>query len=390
MNKKFSVFYFLTGFLLCLTVIFNFSTKQNVYADQIKTESKSAILVHADSGEILYKKNEMARLPIASMCKIMTLLICYENVDNGNLSLDEEITVSERASSMGGSQVFLRANGKYKASELIKSISVASANDSCVAMAERLYGTEEEFVNKMNEKCQELGLLNTKFSNCTGLPKPEQYSCAYDVAVMFGELIKHQKYFDISNIWMQDFVHNDGNITQMTNTNKLIRFYNGCDCGKTGFTSEAGHCLTASASRNGMRLISVVINAPNSKTRFAEVSNMFNYGFSNFESKKIVDCSKNLEYTVNVCKGKKDKIEVISENSISIVCKKGENRNFEFVFEPLEKIVAPIYTGDVVGKLNVYEKGVLVASVNVLSSEENLKKTYFDVLKETGENWNII
>lgn len=391
MYKKFSVFYFLSIFLICIGVIFGVKPKNNVaFAEEVNVTSKSAILVDANSGEVLYNKNELERLPIASMCKIMTMLICFENIDNGNLSLDEEITVSERASSMGGSQVFLRANEKYKVFELLKSISVASANDSCVALAEKLYGSEEEFVCKMNKKCEELSLLNTKFSNCTGLPKPEQYSCALDVSKMFSELIKHPKYFEISNIWMQDFVHPDNSVTQMANTNKLIRFYNGCDSGKTGFTSEAGHCLTASAKRNGLRLVSVVIKAPNSKTRFAEVSNMLNYGFNNFESKKIIDSSKNLDLQVAVEKGKKDKIEVCCENDVSITIKKGQSRNFEFVFEPSENIKAPVKIGEIVGKLNVYENGVLISSVNVLSNEEVLRKTYFDVIKDAQLNWNII
>jgi D-alanyl-D-alanine carboxypeptidase (penicillin-binding protein 5/6) len=300
------------------------------------------------------------------------------------------VVVSKNASSMGGSQVFLEENGVYKVSELIKSISVASANDSCVAMAEKLYGSEEEFVKVMNNKCTELGLNNTKFSNCTGLPKPEQYSTAKDVSVIFNNLIKHDKYFEISNIWMENFIHPEGRITEMSNTNKLVRFYDGCDSGKTGFTSEAGHCLTASAKRNGLRLIAVVISAPDSKTRFNEVSSMLNYGFSNYECKKIIDKNEILSISAKVEGGKKDNIKIIPQEDFYSLTKKGEKRSYEINFTPNSKIKAPINVGDYVGKISIFENGIEIFSTNVLSNEEVLSKTYFDVLKDISHNFNLI
>lgn len=392
MRKKFSVLYFIFGFIICLSTLFSLSIKGRVFADEIKKDysSKSMILIDANTGTTLYSKNENERLPIASMCKIMTLLLIYENVDSGNISLDDEVVVSKNASSMGGSQVFLEENGVYKVSELIKSISVASANDSCVAMAEKICGSESDFVAKMNEKCIELGLSNTKFANCTGLPKPEQYSTAHDVAIIFKNLIKHKQYFEVSNIWMEDFSHPQGRVTQMANTNKLVRFYDGCDCGKTGYTSEAGHCLTASAKRNGLRLIAVVIKAPDSKTRFSEVSSMLNYGFSNFESKKIVDDNSNLDIPLKVEGGKKDYILVKPENSIYILSKKGEKRSLEVSFEPISKIKAPILSGETVGKISIYENGLEIDSVNVVSSEDVMQKSYFDVIKDISLNFNVI
>ena len=390
MRNKFSVFYFLFAFLICFGTLFSFNTNKSAYADDLKQVSKSAILIDAGSGKTLYSKNENERLPIASMCKIMTLLVIYENVDNGNISLNDDVVVSKNASSMGGSQVFLEENGVYKVSELIKSISVASANDSCVAMAEKLYGSEEEFVKVMNNKCTELGLNNTKFSNCTGLPKPEQYSTAKDVSVIFNNLIKHDKYFEISNIWMENFIHPEGRITEMSNTNKLVRFYDGCDSGKTGFTSEAGHCLTASAKRNGLRLIAVVISAPDSKTRFNEVSSMLNYGFSNYECKKIIDKNEILSISAKVEGGKKDNIKIIPQEDFYSLTKKGEKRSYEINFTPNSKIKAPINVGDYVGKISIFENGIEIFSTNVLSNEEVLSKTYFDVLKDISHNFNLI
>ena len=183
------------------------------------------------------------------MCKVMTLTLALEAVDNGQLSLDEYITASENASSMGGSQVFLASGCQYKVDQLIKSIVVCSANDSCVALSEKLAGNEESFVAMMNSKAQEIGCTDTLFSNCTGLPKPTQYSCAKDVALMFRNLLKFENYFNYSKIWLEDFVHPDNRTTSMTNTNKLLKKYKLCDGGKTGFTNEAGFCFTATAKK---------------------------------------------------------------------------------------------------------------------------------------------
>ena len=236
------------------------------------------------SGVQLYAKNDETRLPIASMCKIMTLLLAFEAVDCGELTYEEEITVSERAAGMGGSQVFLGAGLSYRTDELLKSIAVCSANDSCVAIAERIAGSEGAFCAEMNERAKELGAENTLFANCTGLPKEPQYSCAKDVALMLRALHKYEKYHEYSHIWLEDFVHPDGRTTQMTNTNKLIRSYQGCAGGKTGFTNEAGFCLAAAAQRGETQVISVVVGADSSQNRFSAVSSLFDYAFDNFES----------------------------------------------------------------------------------------------------------
>ncbi|MBQ9729564.1 MAG: D-alanyl-D-alanine carboxypeptidase, partial [Clostridia bacterium] len=211
----------------------------------IQTHAKGAYVMESSSGTEIYSKDAEKRLPIASMCKIMTLLLCFDDINAGRLSLEESVIASERAASMGGSQVYLDANGEYKVQELLKSIVVCSANDSCVAMAERVCGSESAFVDKMNEKAANLGMNNTLFSNCTGLPKDPQYSCAKDVAKMLSELVKNKEYLTYSRIWMEDFTHPSGRVTGMTNTNTLVRFYEGCDGGKTGFTSQAGFCLAA-------------------------------------------------------------------------------------------------------------------------------------------------
>ena len=395
MKKIFSVFLILLVFLLTITSLFGYSAKGTVFAlnniiDNSEFKSQSVYLMDSATQTEILEKNKEVRLPIASMTKIMTLLLCFEAQERGEISDEELITISENASGMGGSQIFLETNGQYSVSQLIKGITVASANDACVAIAERLCGSEEEFVKKMNERANELEMNNTCFANCTGLPKQGQYSSAEDVAKMFCELLKHESYFKYSKIWMDEIKHPKDRITQISNTNKLVKFYNGCDSGKTGYTSEAGHCLVASAQRNGMRLISVVISAPDSKTRFNEVSSMFNYGFSNFVNKIIIDNTKPLELKVNVLGGKKDKLDVIAENSVSLFSKKNEKRAVDMDFEPTSKVKAPINKGDKVGVIRVYENSIEIACVNVLANENINEKTYFDIIQNIGKEWAII
>ena len=392
MKKSFSVIFILLAFIITIGCFSGFS-KSKVIAEpinEILSESKSAYLIDQNTQTIIYSKNENGRYPIASMCKVMTLLLCFDALNNNEIELSEPITISENAANMGGSQVFLEANGQYTVGELIKSIIVASANDACVAMAERLCGSEDIFVQKMNEKATELGMNDTVFVNCTGLPKPGQYSSAKDVAKMFSELIKNKEYFRFSRIWTDVVKHPKDRLTEISNTNKLIRFYQGCDGGKTGYTSEAGHCLVATATRNAMRLICVVISSPDSKTRFKEVSAMFNYGFANYTNKMIIDDKKTLDIKVEIVGGKKDTVSVIAENPVFIFTQKNQKRSFEIDFVPNSNIKAPVNKGDKVGVLYVFENGIEIANVNVIATETISELTYFDTIKNIGKNWSLI
>ncbi len=391
MKKRFSVIFLFLAFAMSLAI---FSPSLSVKAkdesnDKVCIKSKSAYLIEPFTKTVIFNHNENERLPIASMCKIMTLLLTFEALENNEIATDEIISISENASKMGGSQVFLEKDGEYIVGELIKAIVVASANDACVAMAERLCGSESTFVDKMNEKATSLGMENTNFVNCTGLPKPGQYSCAKDVATMFCELINHREYFKFSRIWTDKIAHPNDRFTEIANTNKLIRFYEGCDGGKTGYTSEAGHCLTACAFRNGMRLVSVIISAPDSKTRFKETSDMFNYGFSNYVNKLIIDNKRPLDLSVSVDKGKKSTIECIAERPVFLFSLKNEKRSVEINFVPNEKIRAPIHVGDVLGKLSVYENSKEIDSVLVLANEEVLERTYIDEIENIIDEWQL-
>ena len=274
------------------------------FADtSLDISSKSAILMDFSSGTILYEKDAEKHLPIASMVKMMTILLTFDEIDNGNLTEETMITTSENASGMGGSQVFIDPYVEYSAGDLIKSVIIASANDASVALAEHISGSEEAFVVKMNEKAKLLGMDNTNYTNCTGLPSPEQYSCAKDCAIVLKEVAGHDIYHKYSTIWMDELTHPSGRKTELVNTNRLIRYYEGCDGGKTGSTNEAGCCLSATAKRNNMRLISVIVGAQNSQTRFNECSKLFNYGFANFENKSIIN-SQTPIFDLPVNKGK--------------------------------------------------------------------------------------
>lgn len=345
----------------------------------INVSSKEAVLI-AEDGQVLFEQNATEKRPIASMTKIMTLLCTYDAIDCGKVSLDDDVVASQRAASMGGSQVFLDANATYKLENLIKSIVVCSANDSCVAVAEHIGGSVESFVETMNDKAKQLGLVATHFENCTGLPAVSQYSCAKDVGVMLSELIKHPHYFTCARIWMEDFVHPSGRVTGMTNTNKLVRFYDGCDGGKTGYTSEAQHCLAATAKRGETRVIAVVVGAPDSKTRFKEVSDMFNYAFANYESKVYLDGSSNID-DIAVKGGKQDRVAVKVEGKMFAFGKKG-NVEYELDIQLPETVKAPIVAGDKLGTAQLTKDGKVVSEVSLVAQTDVQAKSYWDIVKD--------
>lgn len=365
---------------LCAVLVALFVGGVSCQADyEVAVTAKEAILVSED-GQVLAEHNATEHRPIASMTKIMTLLCVYDALDDNKISLDDQVCVSERAASMGGSQVFLEQGGTYTVNNLIKSVVVCSANDSCVALAEHVSGSVESFVKTMNEKCAELGLVDTHFDNCTGLPAVSQYSCAKDVSVMLRNLVKHPHYFSCSRIWMEDFAHPGGRVTGMTNTNKLVRFYQGCDGGKTGFTSEAGHCLAATAVRNGMRVFAVVVGATDSKTRFKEVSDMFNYAFANYEQKVYLADNEKVG-AIDVVGGKANSAEVVSDGQLTFFGKKGQS-TCTVTVEQLDHIQAPVRKGDIIGTARLLRDGEEVASVKLVAACGVEAKSYLDYVKE--------
>ena len=354
--------------------------------NDVDISSRSGILMDYASGEILFAKNAETHLPVASMVKMMTILIALEEYDANNVTLDTMISTTENASGMGGSQVFIDPYVEYSFEDLLKSVIMASANDASVALAEYFNGNEKSFVNRMNKRAKELGMTNTNYVNCTGLPAPEQYSCAKDSAILMREILKHDLYHNYSSIWMDTLTHPSGRETELVNTNKLIRYFEGCDGGKTGSTNEAGCCLTASAKRNDMRLISVIIGAENSKTRFNESSLLLSYGFANFENKLLVDISAPLK-KVKVNKGKLDEVDVYGEENFSVIVKKGDNATYETNMEIPDAVKAPLENGDVVGKVVITKEGSVIKEVNVIVKEGIKHSSYLDNFNKIVENW---
>lgn len=346
--------------------------------EDLAPNAKSAIMIEASTGEILFQKNANEKLAPASMTKMMSMLLIMEEIEKGNLKYDEEITASENASSMGGSQIFLQAGEKMTVTEMLKGIAIASGNDATVAMAERIAGSEEAFVKKMNSRAKELGLKNTNFVTSTGLDADNHYSSAYDMALIAKELVKHEKILEFTGTYEEYLRKNSKNPFWLVNTNKLVRFYQGVDGLKTGFTNIAGYCLTATAKKDNMRLITVVMNEPDSAKRSSDTSKMLDYGFNVYMVKNIIDKNTTLS-KVKVELGEKLTTDIVSKETITILSKKSDKeRNITYETQ-IDKIVAPIKKGDIVGKINILEDGKVISTIDATIKENIDKANIFTI-----------
>ena len=376
----------LTIFILMITTLFVPSVnKVQVSATQTDfTNCKSSILIDMDTEKILYEHNKDERVPIASVTKLMTILLTLENIEDNNISLDDNVLISDNAEGMGGSQIFLDVNEEYKLGDLLKSVIVASANDSSVAIAEHIAGSERNFVGLMNRKASELNLNNTFYSNCTGLPTTDAYSTAFDQAIILKNVLKYDLYHNYSAIWMEDFTHPSGRTTTMTNTNKLSRFYSGCIGGKTGSTNQAKYCLEVGANRNNMNLISVVLGAENSKDRFNISSSLLNYGFENFQN-RVLFSNENLKDMTIKIKGQNRSTHLKCEKEFSITQKNNENLNFSINYN-LPNQLTCVKENQIVGNAEIVLDGVVIERINILSTETHKEATNFDYFKEIIKN----
>ena len=336
----------------------------------ITLTSPSAILTEASTGRVIFEKNADERRPVASVTKVMTILLTLEAIDEGTIKPGDKVIVSPRAQSMGGSQAYLDAGSAYEVSELLKSVIVASANDSAVALAEHIAGAEEAFVARMNERAAELQLTNTHFVNCTGLPAPGHYMSARDVARLSAELDRHPLYYEYSTIWMDEIAHKGGRRTQLTNTNRLVRFYAGCDGYKTGSTNEARYCMSATAKKNGMRLVAVVLGANAGQTRFDEARAMLEYGFAGYTLFTPVKAGDALGMDVAVRLGDEDQVSAVSGGGVSLLLKKGEEKGVTLEAALAESISAPVQRGDLLGEVRVKRGEQVVASVPAVAGED--------------------
>ena len=360
--------------ILILFIIFLPIVKAEEIED-LAPNASSAIMIEASTGEILFRKNENEKLAPASMTKMMSMLLIMEEIENENLKWDEIITASENAASMGGSQIFLETGEKMTVAELLKGIAIASGNDATVAMAERISGSEESFVRKMNQKAKELGLKNTNFVTSTGLDADNHYSSAYDMALIAKELVKHEKILEYTGTYEDYLRTNTSSPFWLVNTNRLVRFYSGVDGLKTGYTSSAGYCLTATAKKDNMRLITVVMNEPNTAKRSADTSKMLDYGFNLYMVRNIIDEETVID-NVKVNLGKELSADIISKETITILNKKSDKiRNITYETD-IKEITAPINKGDKVGTINIIEDGNIISKVDA-TVKENIEKANF-------------
>ncbi|MBR3883025.1 MAG: D-alanyl-D-alanine carboxypeptidase [Clostridia bacterium] len=365
--------------------IWDETTYTNSEANFLNLESESAILIEAKTGKILYEKNPNIPLRPASVTKIMSILLIMEAIKNNEITLETKISCSENASSMGGSQIWLSETENLTVHEMLKAICIASANDCTYAMAEFLCGSEEVFVQKMNDKAKELGMKNTVFKNCHGLDEDGHVSSSYDIALMSKELLtNYPEITEYTTTWMDSL--RDGK-SELVNTNKLIRTYEGATGLKTGSTSLALYNLSASATRNDLSLIAVVMRAPTPKTRFNEAKLLLDYGFNTYIYKTLNN--KNDFYqTVNISKGNKNDVNLIYEESSGVLLKKSNKDNIsQNVIINQNKLVAPIYKGDVLGKIEYLINGNIECSVNLIADDDVSRKSATSTFSYIFSKW---
>ena len=329
----------------------------------------AALLMEADSGQIIFQMNADAPRPVASVTKVMTILLTLEQLEAGRIALSDAITVSDSAAGMGGSQVLLDVGERQSVSTLLKCMIVGSANDAAVALAEAMYGSEALCVEEMNRRAEALGMANSRFVNCTGLPAEGQHTTARDVAVMAREVFARDLYYDFSTVWMEDIDHGDGRTTQLVNTNKLLKLYDGCDGGKTGSTNEAGYCVAATARRGGMRLIAVVLGAASGKERFALAQQLFDYGFANYRQYPVARKGTKVRGQLPVTGGEAEGVRLVLDGDLTLLVNKGDEQRVELSPDLPESVPAPVQPGDVVGRVNVIVDGRSVAQIPVAAAE---------------------
>ncbi|MBQ8555933.1 MAG: D-alanyl-D-alanine carboxypeptidase [Clostridia bacterium] len=349
--------------------------------------SPAVVLAETDTGTIIFEKNADEKREVASITKLMTALLVLEALDRGEVALDDPVQVSANAAAMKGSQALLDANATYSLEDLLRTTIMASANDSAVALSEYLAGSEEAFVAKMNARAAELGMTNTHYVNCTGYPQEGQYTTARDVCTLCCEVAKYPEYTTYSSVWIDTLTHPGGRVTDLTNTNRLVRFYEGCDGFKTGSTDAAKYCLAATASKNGMRLVAIVLGTPVSQTRFDEARAMLDYGFANYQRVAIANKGDLLGESLPVKGGSADSVELALGSGLSMLLKNGQQSGLRLELSLPESIDAPVQEGDVLGLVNVLLDGQVIAKLNCVAASSVPRPGFIEGLYRILENW---
>lgn len=352
----------------------------------IQTKSKSAILMEQGTGQILFENNADEQISAAGCAKVMTMLLVFQAVDEGRLTLDEEITVSQTAASMGGTQAFLEANTAYKAEELLKGLCVASANDAAIAFAEKLFGSEEVMVQKMNEKAQELGCTNTNFADAVGL-KDETVTTARDLALIAKALCNYRNAFSYTSVYQESLTHPTGRITELVNANRLVRFYTNCDGLATGSSATARYGVVATAKKGDMRLIAVAVGSTDSSGRFDDAKTMLDYGFANYTSKVIVRKGETLKKELEIEGGSPHTIDVIAGEEVRLVMNKGEEKNIEKELVLLEGLQAPVQKEQQIGDVVIKQNGTELCRVPAVSAGDITQLNLMECIRKIGNWW---
>jgi D-alanyl-D-alanine carboxypeptidase (penicillin-binding protein 5/6) len=379
MKRIFSI-----GLLSC--VLFSFTAGNPAAASEQKgvelaKEARSAILIERDTGAVLYEKNSNEQLPPASMTKIMTMLLIMEAIDQGKLSMNEKIRTSEYAASMGGSQIFLEPGEEMTTKQMLQGIAIGSGNDASVAMAERIAGSEESFVEMMNKKAKDLGLKNTKFQNATGLPESDHYSSAYDMAKMAKELLKYEDITKFTGTYEAYLRENTDKKFWLVNTNRLVKFYPGVDGLKTGFTNEAKYCLTATAKKGNMRVIAVVFGAPTPKERNAQVTKMLDYAYAQYMTHPVLKRGIELDQAF-VSKGNIKNVSAVTSEPISVLTKKGESiDDIKKVVTLKKDLKAPIQKGEEIGTIKILKGNKVLVESPIVAKEKVDKANWWQLYK---------
>lgn len=349
--------------------------------------SPSAMLVEAETGTVIFEKNADERRQVASVTKLMTLLLCLEKLEAGEIRADDTIVVSPEAAGQIGSQALLDAGASYPLETLLHATIIASANDAACALAEHMAGSESAFAELMNQRAQELGMENTYYVNCTGLPDERQYTTARDVAVLACEVCRHPAYFTHASVWMDTLTHPSGRTTDLTNTNRLVRFYEGCDGLKTGSADVSKYCLAATAQKNGFRLIAIVLGTPVSQKRFNEARAMLDYGFANYKRVSVLQKGDRLGHTVRVKLGIQDEVEAAAGNGMSMLIRPGQEKQLSLEVELPEEVPAPVREGDALGLIRVKLGGEVIAKLPAVAAEDVGMPGMLEAFLKLFANW---
>lgn len=356
-------------------------------APPMELTSPSAMLVEAQTGTVIFEKNVDERRPAASVTKLMTLLILLEKLEAGEVHAQDQVTVSQEAAGQIGSQALLDAGASYPLETLMHATIIASANDAACALAEHMAGSETAFAEWMNQRAEELGMANTRYVNATGLPDDAQYTTARDVAILSTEICRHVEYFTHASVWMDTLTHPSGRTTDLTNTNRLVRFYDGCDGLKTGSAEASKYCLSATAEKNGLRLIAIVLGTPNSQARFNEARSMLDYGFANYRRINVLNKGDRLGKTVRVRLGMQEQVEAAAGNGVSMLLKPGQEKQLSLEVELPEMVDAPVHEGDVLGMVRVKLGESVVARLPAVAAADVGMPGLLEGLKQVLDHW---